>query len=272
MVSLVAEIGINHNGSVAIAKTLIDVAYAAGCHYVKLQKRDVETVYTKEELDAPRESPWGKTNREQKFGLEFQKREYDEISSYCKGRVGWFASPWDLKSMEFLSKYDDCAFIKIPSALITNYTILDAAIKTEKPIIISTGMSTMQEIDNAVKLLGNSLYCLMHCTSTYPSKPEELNLNVIKTLKENYPKVKIGFSNHSPGIVYMPVAVGLGAEMVEFHITMDRTMYGSDQASSIEPEGVHHVAKYIQGVTRAMGDGVKRVYESEIPIIKKLRR
>lgn len=272
MVELVAEIGINHNGSVAIAKTLIDVAYAAGCHYVKFQTRDVETVYTKEELDAPRESPWGKTNRDQKKGLEFSKRQYDEISEYCEGRIGWFSSPWDLKSLEFLEFQKNCAFIKIPSALITNYSMLDAAVKSEKPVIISTGMSTMTEIDNAVKKLGPSLYCIMHCTSTYPSRPEELNLNMIRTLKEKYLGKKIGFSNHSPGIIYMPVAVALGAEMIEFHITLDRTIYGSDQASSIEPEGVHKLTKYIQGVNRAMGDGVKKVYESEIPILKKLRR
>lgn len=272
MVELVYEVGINANGSIETAKKMIDVAYSAGCHYVKLQKRTVEVVYTKEELDAPRESPWGKTNREQKFGLEFEKREYDEISAYCAGRVGWFASPWDVESTWFLAKYKDCAFIKIPSALITNYKILDTALLTMKPIIISTGMSTMTEIDNAVKFLGPSLYCIMHCTSTYPSKPEELNLNVIKTLKELYPKVKIGFSNHNPGLVYMPVAVAMGAEMVEFHGTLDRSSYGSDQPASIEPEGVYHLAKWVQGVEKAMGDGVKVVYDSEIPILKKLRR
>jgi N-acetylneuraminate synthase len=272
MVELVYEIGINASGSIELAKKMIDVAYSAGAHYVKLQKRNVEVVYTKEELDAPRESPWGKTNREQKFGLEFTEGEYDEISQYCKGRIGWFASPWDLDSVEFLRKYKDCVFIKIPSALITNYSILDAAIKTEKPVIISTGMSTMQEIDNAVKTLGPSLYCIMHCTSTYPSKPEELNLNMIRTLKDMYPKKKIGFSNHNPGIIYMPVAAALGAEMIEFHGTLERSSYGSDQSSSIEPEGVHKLAKYIKGVTLAMGDGVKKVYDSEIPIIKKLRR
>ena len=272
MVELIAEIGINHNGSVEIAKKLIDVAYSAGCHYVKFQKRTIETVYSKEELDAQRESPWGKTNREQKLGLEFEKGEYDAISEYCKGRIGWFASPWDVESTWFLGKYKECAFIKIPSALITNFKILDTALLTMKPIIISTGMSTMTEIDNAVKFLGPNLYCIMHCTSTYPSKPEELNLNVIKTLKELYPDVKIGFSNHNPGLIYMPVSVALGAEMVEFHITLDRSMYGSDQSSSIEPEGVYHLSKWVAGVEKSMGDGIKKVYDSEIPIIKKLRR
>lgn len=272
MVELVYEVGINANGSIETAKKMIDVAYSAGCHYVKFQKRNVEVVYTKEELDAPRESPWGQTNREQKLGLEFEKREYDEISTYCKGRIGWFASPWDVESTWFLAKYKDCEFIKIPSALITNLKILDTAILTMKPIIISTGMSTVEQIDNAVKFLGPSLYCIMHCTSTYPSKPSELNLNVIKHFKETYKNVKIGFSNHNPGLIYMPVAVALGAEMIEFHGTLDRSMYGSDQSASIEPEGVYHLAKWVQGVEAAMGDGVKRVYDSEIPIMEKLRR
>lgn len=272
MVELVYEVGINANGSVETAKRMIDVAYSAGCHYVKFQKRNVEVVYTKEELDTPRESPWGTTTREQKHGLEFTKGQYDEINRYCSGKIGWFASPWDIDSLWFLAEYGACTFIKIPSALITNHKLLNEAKLTDKPVIISTGMSTTQEIDSAVKCLGSSLYCLMHCTSTYPSKPSELNLNVIRYLKETYPNVKIGFSNHNPGLIYMPVAVALGAEMVEFHGTLDRSMYGSDQPASIEPEGVYHLAKWIKGVEDAMGDGVKKVYDSEIPIMRKLRR
>lgn len=272
MVELVYEVGINANGSIELVKKMIDVAYSAGCHYVKLQKRNVEVVYTKEELETPRESPWGSTTREQKYGLEFTKGQYDEIDRYCRGKIKWFASPWDIDSLWFLAEYRDCAFIKIPSALITNFTLLSEAKKTGIPVIISTGMSTTQQIDNAVTELGSSLYCLMHCTSTYPSKPEELNLNVIRYFKETYPNVKIGFSNHNPGLIYMPVAVALGAEMIEFHGTLDRSMYGSDQAASIEPEGVYHLVKWVRGVEEAMGDGVKRVYDSEIPIMRKLRR
>ncbi len=275
MVELVAEIGINHNASVEIAKKLIDVAASAGCHYVKFQKRDIDLVYTKEELDAPRKSPWGETNRDQKNALEFGWREYQEIGKHCKSRnIEWFASPWDLHSIQFLKGFFlQTRLLKIPSAMITDKEYLQACRDTHMPLIISTGMSTYEMIDECIEAVGQErIYCLMHCTSTYPSKPEELNLNCIRDYKIRYPWAKIGFSNHNPGIIYMPIAAALGAEMIEFHITLDRSMYGSDQAASIEPEGVHRLAKYIKGVSGAMGDGVKRVYESEIPIMKKLRR
>jgi N-acetylneuraminate synthase len=275
MTELIAEIGINHNGSTKIAMQLIDIAAASGCSWVKFQKRNIDLVYTKNELDAPRESPWGKTFRDQKQGLEFSMSQYMELSGYIRWKEnlkGWFASPWDLDSIKFLNNLGS-AFIKVPSALITDFEYLEACKQTDKDIIISTGMSTIDMIDKAVDVIGKDrIYCIMHCTSTYPSKPEELNLKCIPTFKERYPFTKIGFSNHNPGIIYIPIAIALGAEMIEYHITLDRAMYGSDQAASIEPEGAYKIGKYSKGVDVAMGDGVKVIYESEKPIIAKLRR
>jgi N-acetylneuraminate synthase len=274
MTEVVAEIGINHNGNIDTAKQMIDVACAAGCDYVKFQKRNIDLVYTKEELDAPRESPWGSTFREQKKGLEFDGYEYDQIEDYCYKRgIGWFASPWDLDSLQFLAQYESCEFIKIPSPLLTNEAILKSCLDIDKPVILSSGMSNINMVDNAVGILGNdNIHCIMHCTSTYPSKPEELNLACIPEFKKRYSWVKIGFSNHNSGIIFMPMAVALGAEMIEFHITLDRSSYGSDQAASIEPEGVFKLIKHIRNTEKAMGDGVKKIYPSELPIMKKLRR
>jgi N-acetylneuraminate synthase len=263
MTEIVAEIGINASGSLDIAKKLIDVAHAAGCDYVKFQKRTIDLVYSKEELESKRESPWGTTFADQKYGLEFSEYEYGKINAYCHEKgMKWFASPWDWLSLKMLNKFPDCCFIKIPSALITNDKLLKECQESEKKVILSTGMSTMPIIDHAIDVLGkNNIYCIMACTSTYPSKPEEQNLNCVMTYQKAYPWAKIGFSNHNPGIIFMPIAVALGAEMIEFHITLDRASYGSDQAASIEPSGVHH-----------MGDGIKRIYDSEMSIIKKLRR
>jgi N-acetylneuraminate synthase len=274
MTEIIAELGINHNGSIDIAKKLIDVAHASGCDFIKFQKRNIDLVYSKEELDSPRESPWGKTTRDQKYGLEFFQDHYQILDAYCHRKgIKWFASPWDLDSIMFLNSFQGCQFIKIPSALITNDEILVASRNTGRRIILSTGMSTIEMVDHAVEVIGeDSIYCIMHCTSTYPSKSEELNLNCIKTLKARYPWAKIGFSNHNPGIIFMPIAVALGAEMIEYHITLDRSMYGSDQAASIEPEGVFKLVKHIRNTEKAMGDGIKCIYDSEIPIIKKLRR
>jgi N-acetylneuraminate synthase len=274
MTEVVAEIGINHNGDIELAKRMIDVAVAAGCDYVKFQKRTIDLVYTKEELLAPRQSPWGTTNGDQKRGLEFNGDQYEELDLYCFGKgIAWFASPWDLESLQFLARFDGCDFIKIPSALLTNEELLEACLDVDKQVILSSGMSDIPMIDNAVRILGKEkIYCIMHCTSTYPSKPEELNLKCIPDFKKRYPWAKIGFSNHNPGIIYMPIAVALGAEMIEYHITLDRSSYGSDQAASIEPEGTFKLVKYIRGVEKAMGDGVKRIIDSEIPIMKKLRR
>jgi N-acetylneuraminate synthase len=267
---IVADIGINHNGNIELIEQMIDVASSAGCDFVKFQKRDIDSCYTEEELSSPRKSPWGSTFREQKEGLELQEWQYDMINKYCESRrIGWFASPWDIKSLDFLEKYE-MPWLKIPSALITNEEFLSACKKTKIPIIMSTGMSTLEMVDSAVENCDPSV--ILHCTSTYPSVPEELNLRAILRFKERYPDRTIGFSNHNPGIIYIPIAVGLGARVVEFHITMDRSMYGSDQAASIEPEGVFKIVKYVRGIEKALGDGMKRIYKSEEPIIKKLRR
>ena len=273
MVEVICEIGLNHNGNVELAKQLIDVAHDAGCDFVKFQKRCVELVYTDEELDTPRESPFGTTTREQKNGIEFMLLEYVEINKHCYEKVPWFSSPWDLQSLQFCAKAFDAPFIKIPSALITNLEFLEACKGYDQQVILSTGMSDFEIVDKAVDVLGkDKIYSIMHCTSTYPTKTEELNLNCIPLMIERYPWAKIGFSNHHPGIVFMAAAVAMGAKLIEFHITLDKLMYGSDQAASINPEGVRKVVKYIRDIEQALGDGVKRIYDSERPIIEKLRR
>ena len=272
MVEVVCEIGINANGDLAIAKKLIDVAASAGCHYVKFQKRDIDLVYTNEELGTPRESPWGTTTREQKNGIEFTFPDYLNIDAYCKDKIKWFVSPWDVRSIKLMAQIK-LPFMKIPSALITNEKYLRAIKDAEIDVILSTGMSTLDEIDRAVAVLGEGrIYCIMHCTSTYPTSPQEVNARCIKTLKERYPWAKIGFSNHYPGLMAMVLAAAYGAEMLEFHITPDRAMYGSDQAASIEPQGVFKLMEYLKLINWMNGDGVKTVYKSELPIIKKLRR
>lgn len=273
MIKVIAELGINHNGSLDIAKKMIDVAYTAGCDYVKFQKRTIESCYTKKELDTPRESPWGTTTREQKWGLEIPVKDYKIIDEYCKPRIPWFASPWDIKSIFILSLFST-PFIKVPSARLTNDSFLEVLRdQTYAPIILSTGMSTISMIDHAVDILGKErIYCIMHCTSTYPTATNELNLKVITDFKQRYPWTKIGFSNHHPGVVFMPAAVALGAEMIEFHLTLDKTMYGSDQAASFNPEGAHKVLKYIRDIETALGTGNKQIYDSERSIIDKLRK
>lgn len=271
MIELVAEIGINHNGSLEIAKKLIDVASAAGVQYVKFQKRTIDLVYTREELDKPRESPWGTTNRQQKEGLEFGLREYMIIDEYCKSKnIKWFASPWDVESVKFLRHFD-IPFIKIPSPLITNKELLAVSRSTTKPLILSTGMSTYTELDDAIIDL-RDIYAILHCTSTYPTHPSEINAKCIIQMKEEYPQVRIGFSNHYSGLMAMVMAATYEAEMIEFHVTLSRDMYGSDQAASIEPQGVFKLVEYIKLIEQMRGDGNKTVYDSEIPIMKKLRR
>ena len=271
MVEVIAELGINHNGDLEIAKKLIDVAYSAGCDYVKFQKRTVELVYSKEELDRERYSPWGTTTREQKYGLEFDEQYY-AIDQYCSDKIPWFASPWDIRSVEFLTQWN-VPFMKIPSALITNEEILEYCRVSRHQIILSTGMSTYKEINHAIEILGQEkIYAILHCTSTYPTAPEEINAKCILTLKERYPWTKIGFSNHYPGLMAMLLAVAYGAEMIEMHITLDRTMYGSDQAASIEPQGLFALTQRINLIERMKGDGIKKVYSSEEPILAKLRR
>ena len=268
---LVAEIGINHNGDLNTATQLIDAADVAGCGFVKFQKRTVDLVYTPEELDKDRNSPWGTTNRQQKEGLEFGPVEYDAIELHTqKKKINWFASPWDVESVRFLAAYDP-SYIKIPSALLTSMDLLEEVKSTSTPVIVSTGMSNEVEVKKAIDLLGYQVTHILACTSTYPTAPEEMNMNFITTLKKEFPAYSIGFSNHSPGILYMAIARALGAEMIEFHVTLDRSMYGSDQASSIEPEGMKRIVKYTQGVTQAMGDGKWTVFPSEEIIKQKLR-
>jgi len=268
---IIAEIGINHNGCLETAKKLINVAHAYGCDAVKFQKRTVEDVYTKEELSMPRQSVFGETNGDLKRGLEFGLEEYKQIDEHCKNLgILWFASCWDKKSVDFMEQFNVCAY-KIPSALITDIELLEYTKKTNKPILLSTGMSTMDEIDTALSVIGLDNMVLYHCTSTYPSENSELNLNVITTLKEKYDCL-IGYSGHEKGIVSSAIAVVLGACSVERHITLDRTMWGSDQAASLEPEGLRKMVRDIRNVKTFLGDGIKKVYDSELPIKKKLRK
>lgn len=268
---VIAEIGINHNGSLEMAKKLISIAHFYGCDAVKFQKRTVEDVYTKEELLTLRQSVFGETNGDLKRGLEFGYEEYKEIDRYCK-EVGilWFASCWDKKSVDFVEQFDVCAY-KIPSALITDIELLEYTKSKNKPILISTGMSAMDEIERAIEVVGLDNTIIYHCTSTYPSENSELNLNVIKALREKY-DCPIGYSGHEKGIVSSTIAVVLGADSVERHITLDRTLWGSDQAASLEPEGLRKMVRDIRNVKSFLGDGVKKVYDSELPIKKKLRR
>ena len=266
-----AEIGINHNGSLELAKRLISAASGAGCDAVKFQKRTVEVVYAAEDLAKPRENPFGSTNGDLKRGLEFSKADYAEIDRFCKTLgIPWFASPWDEGSVDFLEDFDPPCY-KVASASLTDDSLLHAIRGTGRPVILSTGMSSLEQIDHAVEVLGAQELILMHCTSTYPSKVEELNLRAIPALQERY-QVPVGYSGHEVTLYVSLAAVALGACMVERHITMDRTMWGTDQAASVEPYGIERLVKNIRAVEKALGDGVKRVYESELSVIKKLRR
>jgi len=271
MVKIVYEIGINHSGDVSKAKELCDVGkmYA---DYVKFQKRTIDVVYTKEELDKVRESPWGFTNRDLKEHLEFGSVEYDEIDRYCSSiGLSWFASPWDVESVRFLVRYKP-EYIKVPSALIVNMGILEEIRGCDIPVIISTGMSNKDEVDRCVEYLGDHLEYILACTSTYPTRDEEMNMRFIRTLKEEYPGYRIGFSNHSPGTYWCTIAPAYGAEMVEYHGCLDRSEFGSDMASSIEPTGSRIIYNHIRSFEKGDGDGAWHVYDSELPLINKLRR
>lgn len=268
---ITAEIGINHNGDLKLAKKLISAAAASGCDAVKFQKRTIEVVYTPEELAQPRESPFGKTNGDLKRGLEFGKDEYAEIDHFCRSLdMMWFASCWDEGSVDFIEQFAPPCY-KIASACLTNDNLLRYYKSMRRPIILSTGMSTMEQIDHSVEILGHENLILMHCMSTYPAKIEELNLKVIPRLIERY-DMPIGYSGHEVGLYTTLAAVVLGACAVERHITLDRAMWGSDQAASVEPHGIARLVKDIRAVETAMGDGVKRIYESEIPVMRKLRK
>ena len=267
---VIAEIGINHNGDIDLAKELIDRTQEPGCNAVKFQKRDIDSVYSKEELDKPRESPFGTTTREQKEGIEFSIEEYKELESYSESKgLDFIVSCWDSVSLDLVEEHLDVKYHKVASAMATDKEFLEGLNKTGKPIILSTGMCTEEEIDAAINILDNVEYVLA-CTSTYPTKEEEVNLRHITTLKEKYPNLKVGFSNHYSGLVACIGATALGAECLEFHITTDRTMYGSDQIASIE--SVNELMVNVCKIEKMLGDGKKVVYDSERPIIEKLRK
>lgn len=271
MTYIIAEIGINHNGDMDIAKELIDVASDSGCNAVKFQKRTLSEVYTDEELDKPRESPWGTTNRQQKEGLEFSIEEYKELEEYSRSKsLAFIVSCWDMNSIKLVEEHLNVDYHKVASASLTDREFLEALRGTGKRIILSTGMSTEEQVDKAVKVLGPNCSVILACTSTYPTKEEEINLKYIDTLKEKYPNHHIGFSNHYSGALACHGAVVRGAEVIEFHITKDRTMYGSDQAASIEH--VHTLTDGIRKLELMVGDGKKVVYEDEKPIAAKLRK
>ena len=273
MVFITAEIGINHNGDVDIAKQLIDVASNAGCDAVKFQKRTIQKVYSKDILDSLRDSPWGKTTREQKMGLEFDFEEYKIIDQYCKTKnIDWYASSWDLDSQDFIKKFN-LKYNKVASAMLTNIPLLKKIAEEKKHSFVSTGMSTMEQIHNAVKIFheNNCPFELQHSNSSYPMKPEEANLKCIQTLKNEF-NCSVGYSGHeSMGYLICVSAVLLGATSIERHITLDRSMYGSDQAASLEPQGLERLVRDIRTIDKIVGDGEKRVWPSEIPVMKKLR-
>ena len=270
MTYIISEIGINHNGDIELAKELILKSKKSGCDAVKFQKRDIESVYTKEELDTPRESPFGTTTREQKEGIEFSIEQYKELEKFSKEQgLEFIVSCWDKVSLDLVEEHLDVKYHKVASALATDKTFLQKLNDTKKPIILSVGMCTQEEVDAAVDILDNVEYILA-CTSTYPTKAEELNLKYIHTLKENYPNIKIGFSNHYNGLDACVGSIAFGAECVEFHITKDRTMYGSDQPASIQDSD--DLVDAIRKMEVMIGDGVKKVYDSEVPIAQKLRK
>ena len=268
---IIAEIGINHNGSLKDAKRLIDMAVSNGCNAVKFQKRTVDVVYSKEELERPRPNVFGETNGDLKRGLEFGLEEYKEIDEYCKQKnIMWFASCWDKGSVDFIDQFNPPCY-KIASASLTDDELLKYTKSKGKPILLSTGMSTMEEIEHAMEILGEENTIIYHCTATYPANSDEINLNCIKTLKEKF-SCPVGYSGHERGIAPSILAVGLGACSVERHITLDRTNWGSDQAASLETPGLFHMVRDIRQVPMLLSDGKKVVYEREIPIRKKLRR
>ena len=274
MVFITAEIGINHNGDISIAKKLIEIAKNAGCDAVKFQKRDVEKVYSKEILNQPRESPWGTTQRDQKLGLELSLKEYSTIDKYCKKkRIPWFVSCWDVGSQiqmrKFKTKYN-----KVASAMLVHNKLLKTIAEEKKYTFISTGMSTLKDIEKAVKIF-RKFKCpfeLMHSHSAYPMNPEEANLKLISVLKNKF-KCKVGYSGHETGSYLICVTAALlGATSIERHITLDRTMYGSDQAASLEPGGLFRLVRDLREIENIIGDGKKRIWDSELPAKEKLRQ
>ena len=269
---IVAEIGINHNGDMSICKELIDVAVVAGCDAVKFQKRDIDQVYTSEFLNTSRDSPWGNTQRDQKFGLEFSENDYKEIALYCdEKRIDWFASAWDLNSQKFLRNFD-IKYNKIASAMIVYEDLLNMVAEEGKHTFISTGMCTYDGINQAVKIFTNHncSFELMHTVSTYPMQDRHANLKLIKVLKDKY-KCNVGYSGHEVGLAVSFAAAAQGISSLERHITINRSMYGSDQSASLEIHGLNRLVGDVRQIESILGDGVKRVLKSELPIMKKLR-
>ena len=270
---IIAEIGINHNGDMSICKKLIDAAVETGCNAVKFQKRDLDQVYTQEFLDSFRESPWGKTQREQKSGLEFNADEYQEIEDYCKERgIEWFASAWDLNSQKFLQQFN-CKYNKIASAMIVYEDLLKMVAKEGKHTFISTGMTTYDDIQKAVDIfrVADCPFELMHTVSTYPMKVENANLNMINTLRDKY-QCNVGYSGHEVGLSVSYAATALNITSLERHITLDRSMYGSDQSASVEPSGLRNLVGAVRNIEKAMGSGIKTTVEEELSIAKNLRQ
>lgn len=272
-VYIVAEIGINHNGSLDIALQMVDAAVHAGVDAVKFQKRTPEICTPPEQQKQMRETPWGYISYlEYRHKVEFEEAGYREIDRHCKEKgIPWFVSVWDEPSVDFMEKFDRPVY-KIPSASLTDHGLLRHVRRTSKPVILSTGMSTPEQIKAAVEVLGTENLILTHATSTYPCEPEELNLKMIETLRKEFPGVPVGYSGHEVGLVPSAVAVALGACMVERHLTLDRALWGSDQAASVEPGGFERLVKYIRVTEAALGDGVKKVYHSEISSMKRMRR
>ena len=269
---IIAELGINHNGDVEIAMQLIDMAKECGADAVKFQKRTLDIVYTKELLDSPRQSPWGTTQRQQKEGIEFGKEQYDVIDAYCKKKeIYWFASAWDVKSQEFLKQYD-CTFNKVASAMLTHKTLIETIADEGKHTFISTGMSGFEQIDKVVNIFRNKGcdFTLLHCVSIYPCPDEWCNVSMVKTLKDRY-KCRVGYSGHEHGILPSTLAVAMGADVVERHITLDRSMYGSDQSASLEKRGMDLLVRDTREVKRILGNGEKNIIPEEEKVAYKLR-
>jgi N-acetylneuraminate synthase len=270
---IIAEVGINHNGDIEIAKRIIDAAVHAGADAVKFQKRTPNISTPPDQQAQMRETPWGYiTYLDYRYKVEFNEEQYHEIDHYCnKKKIDWMVSVWDEPSVDFMEKFETPAY-KVPSASLTDHNLLKYVRKTGRPLIISTGMSTLEQIQRAVDVVSSENLIIMHCTSTYPCEPEELNLNMIGTLRKEFPNNPIGYSGHEVGLVPSAVAIALGASSIERHITLDRAMWGSDQAASVEPGGFERLVKYIRVTEAALGDGVKKVYDSEKVSLKRLRR
>jgi N-acetylneuraminate synthase len=270
---IIAEAGINHNGDLDIAKKIIDGAAHAGADAVKFQKRTPEICTPPDQQKQIRETPWGYiTYLDYRYKVEFNEEQYRELDRHCKEKgIDWMVSVWDEPSVDFMEQFETPAY-KLPSASLTDHKLLKHVRKTGKPVIISTGMSTMKEIHKGVVAVGLENLVIMHSTSAYPCPPEELNLRMIETLRREFPNTPIGYSGHEVGLVPSAIAVALGATSVERHITLDRAMWGSDQAASVEPGGFEKLVKYIRVTEASLGDGVKKVYESELNSLKKLRR